>query len=251
MKEVNEKSGLSAFLEICVMLLIIVIAFTVGFIMSRKMFLDIECNTQCWWNPQKYVTQDYVKLDREISDVINIKTAEKIEGTDNYNLKGIKYVPYGINEEEYNFIKTDKKYSLKDGEYQYVEEDGKEFLRNEANGKSYSIEKRDIKTYWLISEETGNPLLTKTEKFVYADVNKDVEIKNEDGEKIGTVEEYFVNYTPSENYTYYFEFDETAENAADEDSETEELENVETPAQPLEEKENTCTGIVRVESNIE
>lgn len=251
MKEVNEKSGLSAFLEICVMLLIIVIAFTAGFIISRKMFLDIECTTQCWWNPKKYVTQDLIKLDREISDVIEVQSAEKIEGTENYTIKGIKYVPYEIDEEEYNFIKSEQKYSLKDGEYNYSEEDGKELLKNDANGKVYSIEKRDIKTYWLISEETGNPLLSKSEKFVYADVNKDVEVKNEDGEKIGTVEEYFVNYTPSENYMYYFEFDEAKEDDASEDRQTEEASNKVEENATEETEENTCTGIIRVESNVE
>ena len=241
MKENKEKKGSSIFIEILVMILVIIIAFFAGFIVSRKAFLDIDGYKKysCFIST-KLNAHEYVELNEEISGVVTISSAELMEGTENYRLKGVKYVPYELSEAEYQELKTNNTYTLADGEYEYVvnEENQEELLRNSETGKEYIIEKSGIKTYSLTSVATGNELLAKTEKYVYVNVSKDIQIEDEEGNVIGTVEEYFTDYTPQEadgngnpatENVFYFEF-----------SENEDGEN-----------QNNCTGIINIDTNLE
>ena len=65
-----------------------------------------------------------------------------------------------------------------------------------------------------ISNETANYLLNQTKKYIYIDIDKNIFVTNEYGEKINTVEKYFDNYSvvsvpvnenPDVKNTFYFE----------------------------------------------
>ena len=217
METEKRKNNITSILEIIVLLLIVIIVFCAGFIISRTVFLKVECK-DCdisYTNTIKEI--EYIKLDRMISDVVMITSVEKFENEQMYRLKGVKYVPYEITEEEYLKIQKDKKYVLYGEEYEYKEnldEEGKGILVNEKSGIEYAITVNGIEKYSLISNETGNYLLNQTKKYIYIDIDKNIFVTNEYGEKINTVEKYFDNYSvvsvpvnenPDVKNTFYFE----------------------------------------------
>lgn len=224
METEKRKNNITSIIEIFIIFLIIIIAFCSGFIISRTVFLKVECK-DCdisYTNTIKEI--EYIKLDRMISDIVMITNVEKTDNEENYRLKGVKYVPYEISEEEFLKIQADKKYVLYGEEYEYKEnideEGGKGVLVNKKSSIEYAITLNGVEKYSLISNETGNYLLNQTKKYIYIDIDKNIFVTNEYGEKINTVEKYFDNYSvidvpvnenPDVKNTFYFEITEDKE----------------------------------------
>lgn len=227
MRKNNKKSNKK--LKI-VILIFMIISFVAGFLISNATYKCKE-NIESKSNSSNI---EYIKLNKNIDDVVYITNVEKIEDDSKYRLKGIKYIPYQISEEEFDNIEKSKKYTLYGTEYSYIynKEDNERILKDNNTGKEFYIEPYKIKSYILYSKNEYNQLLKPTSKYLYIDVDSDIMIKDLEENEIMSVEEYFSNYelipvkennNPDSKNTFYFEFDSEAENS-------------------------NCTGIIRVET---
>ncbi|MCI8965741.1 MAG: hypothetical protein HFJ43_05310 [Clostridia bacterium] len=177
---------------------------------------------------------EYINLTKDIDDVLYITNVEKMEYDNKYRLKGVKYIPYQISEEEFLKIEESKKYTLYGTEYSYIynKEDDEKILKDNNTGKEFYIEPYKIKSYTLYSKNEYNQLLKPTSKYLYVDVGSEIMIKDGEENEIMSVKEYFSNYevipvkdnsNPDSKNTFYFEFDD-------------------------ETGSSNCTGIIRVET---
>lgn len=217
-----------------VILIIIIISFILGVLVSNATYKCEERNIeqiQDIIEPKNNSEIEYINLNKAIDDVVYITDFEKIDG-DKYRLKGIKYVPYQISEEEFSNIEKTKKYNLYGTEYEYITNDEENILKDSKTGKEFYIEPYKIKSYTLYSKNEYNQVLRKTSKYLYIDVDKNIVIKDSEENNIMSVEKYFSKYkvievddnsNPDSKNTFYFEFDD-------------------------ETKEANCTGIIKAET---
>lgn len=214
-KSKNKKSKI-------IMVIFMIISFTLGFLVSNATYKCEEknINIEQVQGTEKKLSDsenvEYINLNKTIDDVVYIIDFERVDG-DKYRLKGIKYVPYQISEEEFSNIEKNKKYKLYGTEYGYIVNDDEKILKNSESGKEFYIEPYRIKSYTLYSKNEYNQVLKKTSKYLYVDVNKDIIIKDEEGNNIMSVEKYFSKYevievddnsNPDSKNTFYFEFDD-------------------------------------------
>lgn len=215
----------------------IIISFILGFFIANVTYkceeknINIEQLQSTEKKSNDLENVEYISLNKTIDDVVYITDAEKIEDN-KYRLKGIKYIPYQISEEEFANIERSKKYKLYGTEYIYSVQDDEKILKDTKSGKEFYIEPYKIKSYTLYSKNEYNQVLNKTSKYLYVDVDKDIMIKDSEENNIMSVEKYFSEYevikvdetnNPDSKNTFYFEFDDEIE-------------------------VSTCTGIIKVET---
>lgn len=217
-----------------VVIIIIIISFILGVLVSNFTYKCEEKNIEQMQDivePKDNLEIEYINLNKAIDDVVYITDCEKID-SDKYRLKGIKYVPYQISEEEFLNIEKTKKYNLYGTEYDYITNDEENILKDSKNGKEFYIEPYKIKSYTLYSKNEYNQVLRKTSKYLYVDVDKNIVIKDSEENNIMSVEKYFTEYevieiddnsNPDSKNTFYFEFDD-------------------------EKKAFNCTGIIKAET---
>lgn len=226
-KSANKKQNI-------VILIFMIVFFIMGFLISNATYKCKVSDVQNSKNKSNSSNIEYINLTKDIDDVLYITNVEKMEYDNKYRLKGVKYIPYQISEEEFLKIEESKKYTLYGTEYSYIynKEDDEKILKDNNTGKEFYIEPYKIKSYTLYSKNEYNQLLKPTSKYLYVDVGSEIMIKDGEENEIMSIKEYFSNYevipvkdnsNPDSKNTFYFEFDD-------------------------ETGSSNCTGIIRVET---